>query len=78
MRVADEDVPKRYGHYEFTVMPFGLINAPAIFMDLMSRIFHELLNKFAVVFIDDILIYSRNEVHNDEHLRFILEMLKKN
>ena len=73
LRVADKNVPKTifmmsYGHYEFTVMPFGLTNALAIFMDLMNKIFHEFLDKFVVVFIDDMLIYSRNEVDHDEYL----------
>nr|GFB54329.1 putative reverse transcriptase domain-containing protein [Tanacetum cinerariifolium] len=82
LRVRDEDMPKtafrtRYGHYEFQVMPFGLANAPAVFIDLMNRVCKPYLDKFAIVFIDDILIYSRNKEKHADHLRIILELLKK-
>ncbi|KAA3470880.1 DNA/RNA polymerases superfamily protein [Gossypium australe] len=74
LKVNDSDVPKtafrtRYGHYEFFVTPFGLTNAPTVFMDLMNRIFRPYLDKFVVVFLDDILIYSRDENEHAEHLK---------
>ncbi|GKD32454.1 putative reverse transcriptase domain-containing protein [Tanacetum coccineum] len=82
LRVRDEDIPKiafrtRYRHYEFEVMPFGLTNVPAVFMDLMNRVCKSYLDKFVIVFIDDILIYSCNKEEYADHLRIILELLKK-
>nr|GFB70394.1 putative reverse transcriptase domain-containing protein [Tanacetum cinerariifolium] len=82
LRVREQDIPKmafrtRYGHYEFQVMPFGLTNAPAVFMDLMNRVCKPYLEKFVIVFIDDILIYSKNEKEHEEHLKAILGLLKE-
>ena len=83
MRIRDNDIPKtafrsRYGHYEFIVMSFALINAPAVFMDLMNIVFKDFLDTFAIVFIDDILIYSKTETEHDEHLHKGLETLRAN
>ncbi|GJW63722.1 putative reverse transcriptase domain-containing protein [Tanacetum coccineum] len=66
----------RYGHYEFQVMPFGLTNAPAVFMDLMNCVCKPYHDKFVIVFIDDILIYSRNKEEHGEHLKTILNLLR--
>ncbi|GJQ92869.1 putative reverse transcriptase domain-containing protein [Tanacetum coccineum] len=82
LQVHEGDIPKtdfrtRYGHYEFQVMPFGLTNAPAVFTDLMNRVCKPYLDKFMIVFIDDILIYSKNKEEHEEHLKLILELLKK-
>ncbi|GJR66651.1 putative reverse transcriptase domain-containing protein [Tanacetum coccineum] len=82
LRVREEYFPKttfkiQYGHYEFQVMPFGLTNAPAVFMDLMNRVCKPYLDKFMIIFIDDILIYSKNKKEHEEHLKAILELLKK-
>nr|GEU85467.1 putative reverse transcriptase domain-containing protein [Tanacetum cinerariifolium] len=82
LRVREQDLPKtafktRYGHYEFQVMLFGLTNAPAVFIDLMNRVCKPYLDKFVIVFIDDIFIYSKDEKEHEEHLTVILELLKK-
>ena len=67
----------RYGLYEYTVMSFGLTNAPAYFMNMMNKVFMEFLDKFVVVFIDDILVYSKNEKEHKEHLRLVLGKLRE-
>ncbi|GKB78493.1 putative reverse transcriptase domain-containing protein [Tanacetum coccineum] len=79
LRVKEQDVSKkafrtRYGHYEFLVMPFGLTNALAVFMDLMNRVFHEYLDRFVIVFIDDILVYLKTREENEDHLRIMMEI----
>ncbi|GJT83247.1 putative reverse transcriptase domain-containing protein [Tanacetum coccineum] len=82
LRVHEEDIPKtafrtHYGHYEFQVMPFGLTNALAIFMDMMNRVCKPYLDTFMIVFIDDILIYSKSRKEHEGHLKLILRLLKK-
>ncbi|KAI3784032.1 hypothetical protein L1987_43123 [Smallanthus sonchifolius] len=82
LHVQEEDIPKTafrlsYGHYEFVVMPFGLTNAPAVFMDLMNRVCKPYLGKFVIVFIDDILIYSKTKADHEQHLRLVLDLLRK-
>ena len=82
LRVRDGDIPKtvfctRYGHYEFLVMSFGLTNAPAVFMDLMNRVFREYLDSFIMLFIDDIIIYSKTKEEHEQHLRLTLQILRQ-
>ena len=82
LKVKGEDIPKtafrtRYGHYEFLVMSFGLTKAPAAFMDLMNRVFHDYLDMFNIVFIDDILIYSQSEEDHEMHLHLALQRLEE-
>jgi hypothetical protein len=82
VRIKEEDINKttfrtRYGHYEFTVVPFGLSNAPTIFMCLMNGVFREYLDKFVIVFLDDILIYSKSEEEHEKHLRMVLQVLRE-
>ena len=81
LRLRETDTPKtafrtRYGHLEFTVMPIGLTNVLAAFMDLMHRVFQPYLDQFVVVFVDDILIYSRSEWEHENHLRIVLQLLR--
>ncbi|KAL5547192.1 hypothetical protein UlMin_006879 [Ulmus minor] len=82
LKIRESDVPKtafrsRYGHYEFLVMPFGLMNAPATFMDIMNRVFKEFLDKFVVIIVDDVLIYSKTREDHEAHLELVLQRLKE-
>jgi hypothetical protein len=82
VRIKDEDIGKtafrtRYGHYEFTLVPFGLTNAPVVFMCLMNGVFRNYLDKFVIVFLDDILVYSKTEEEHDQHLRMVLQVLRE-
>lgn len=82
LRVQEEDIPKtaiqtQYGNCEFLVMSFGLTNAPSVFMDLLNRVFHEYLDSFVVVFIDDILVYSTNHVEHEVQLKIVMEKLRE-
>ncbi len=82
IKIKKEDVPKtafvsRYGHHEYLVVPFGLTNAPAIFMNLMNKIFMKYLDKFVIVFIDDILIYSKDKEEHAKHLKIVLQILRE-
>ena len=81
LRVRETDIPKtafktRYGYFEFTVIPFGLMNAPVAFLHLMHRVFQSYLDQFVVVFVDDILIYSQSEWEHEYHLRIVLQLLR--
>nr|GFA26545.1 reverse transcriptase [Tanacetum cinerariifolium] len=82
LRVREQDIDKtafrtRYGHYKLLVMPFGLTNTPAVFMDLMNQIFHEFLDKFIILFIDDILVFSKSKEEHEDHLRIVLQTLRQ-
>jgi hypothetical protein len=83
MKIRSEDIPKiafvtRYGQYEFTIMSFRLMNAPDYFMNMMNKVFMDKLDKFIVVFIDDILVYSSTAKEHEQHLRVVLEKLRQN
>ena len=82
LKIKPDDIPKIafrtiYGHFEFPVMPFGLTNAPTAFMNMMNRIFHPYLDRFVVMFVDDILVYSKNKKELEEHLKMILQTLRE-
>ena len=81
LRVREVDIPKtalrtRYRHFEFTMMSFGLTNAPTAFMDLMHRVFQPYLDQFVMIFVDDILIYFPSEEEHEDHLRVVLQRLR--
>jgi hypothetical protein len=83
LRIKEGDIPKNtfrtwFGHYEFVVVPFGLTNVPAVFMSLMNGVFWKCLDRFVQVFLDDILIYSKNEREHEEHLQVVLSCLREN
>ena len=82
LRVRDGGIPKTafrilFGHYEFLVISFGLTNSPVVFMDLMKRVFREYLDSFVIVFIDDILIFSKTKEEHEHHLRLTLQVLRQ-
>jgi hypothetical protein len=82
VRIKEEDISKttfrtRYGHYEFIVVPFRLSNAPVVFMCLMNGVFREYLDKFVIVFLDEILIYSKSKEEHEHHLRMVLQLLRE-
>jgi hypothetical protein len=82
VRIAEEDVPKtafktRYGHYEYLVMPFGLTNAPATFMAAMNDLFKDYLDDFVIIYLDDILVFSKTAVEHERHLRLVLQRLRE-
>jgi hypothetical protein len=81
VRIKDEDINnttfrKRYGHYEFTVVPFGLSNVPIVFMCLMNSVLRDYLDKFVIVFLDEIMVYSKSEEEHEKHLRMVLQVLR--
>ena len=82
VRIKEEDIHKttfrtRYQHYEFVVVPLGVTNAPTTFMCLMNSVFSKYLDKFVLVFLDDIIIYSKNKEEREEHLRMVLKLLRE-
>jgi hypothetical protein len=82
VRIKDEDISNttfrtRYSHYEFTVVSFGLSNAPVVFMCLMNGVFRNYLEKFVIVFLDDLLVYSKSEEEHEQHLRMVLQVLRE-